>query len=147
MPVTSVRVDLYQETTKEFLHELAGRDVARVTLKVLNRAKVLCPVDTGTLRSSHQFRFTHSANREVGEVFTKTKYALPVHQGRGAVIIRAKKRKALAFYWHGQLTFRKSVFQPARRGRPWLKDALQEVAAQEGYKVESSAFTDGIGNI
>lgn len=135
MPVKRVNVDLYQGVIKGMLFGLGTKEITRVTIKTLNRAKVLTPVDTGNLRSSHQFRIKESGQRVTGEVFTKVKYALPVHEKRGPLTIFPKKRKALAFVWHGQKFVRKSVFQPARKGRPWMRDALNEVAAQEGYKV------------
>jgi len=140
--VKSVRVEIYAAVTKEILHDLAGKDVMRVTLKVLNRAKVLTPVDTGNLRASHQMRLTSSSNKVQGEVFTKVKYALAIHEGRRAVVIRPNKKKALKFTWHGEQFVRKSVFQPARKGRPWLRDALREVAEGEGYKMVSGAAAD-----
>jgi len=143
--VKSVRVDLYGPVIKATLHDLAGKNVVRVTLKTLNRAKVLCPVDEGTLRASHQFRLKQTTNSVKGEVFTKVKYALAVHEGRRALTIYPKKKQALAFRWHGQQMVRKWVHQPARRGRPWLRDALREVAAQEGYKMQSSATADAGG--
>lgn len=143
--VKQVKVDLFQSVIKGVLHDLAGKDVARITLKVLNRSKVLCPVDEGNLRSSHQFRLTQSSNGVTGEVFTKVKYALAVHEGRRAIVIRPKHKKALAFVWHGQPMVRKWVTQPARRGRPWMRDALREVATQEGYKVQSTAAADAGG--
>jgi len=145
MPVKSVRVDLYNDVIKDVLHDLAGRDVMRVTLKVLNRAKVMTPVDTGNLRSSHQFKLTSSANKVQGEVFTKVKYALPVHEGRRALVIRPNRKQALAFTWHGQPMVRTWVHQPARRGKPWLRDALREVAISEGYKVQSATAADSGG--
>lgn len=143
--VKSVRVDLFQPVIKGVLHDLAGRDVTRVTLKVLNRAKVLTPVDTGNLRASHQFKLTQTANRVQGEVFTRVKYALPLHEGRRAITIRPTEKQALAFVWHGRPMVRRSVYQPARRGRPWLRDALREVATAEGYKVQSAAAADAAG--
>lgn len=147
MPVKSVRVDLYGDVIKGVLHELAGKEVAKTTLKVLNRARVLTPVDTGNLRASHQMRLTSGASKVSGEVFTKVKYALPVHEGRRAIIIRPKDKQALAFYWHGQHMVRKWVHQPARRGRPWLRDALREVASSEGYKMQSAAAADAAGGL
>jgi hypothetical protein len=143
--VKSVRVDLYQAVIKDVLHDLAGKDVTRVTLKVLNRSKVLCPVDEGNLRASHQFRIKQSTNKITGEVFTKVKYALAVHEGRGPVTIRPKRKKALSFVWHGQPMVRKSVFQPARKGKPWMRTALQEVSAQEGYKTQTTAAEKAAG--
>lgn len=145
MTVRAVKVELFQPVIKSVLHDLAGKDVTRVTLKVLNRAKVKTPVDTGNLRASHQFRITMSANKVRGEVFTKVKYALPVHEGRRPVVIYPKTKQALAFRWHGQQVVRKWVSQPARRGRPWMRDALREVAAQEGYKMQSAAAADAGG--
>lgn len=145
MPVTSARVDLYQEEIRGILHELVGKDVTRVTLKVLNRARVMTPVDTGNLRASHQMKLTSTTSKVRGEVFTRVKYALPVHEGRRPVVIYPNTKQALAFRWHGQQFVRKWVSQPARRGRPWLRDALREVAAEEGYAMHSSAAADSGG--
>lgn len=143
--VKSVRVDLFQPVIKSVLQDDAGRAVVRFTLKVLNRSRVLTPVNTGNLRASHQFKIKNGANKITGEVFTKVKYALPVHEGRRAITIRPTSKQALAFRWHGQPMVRKWVHQPARRGRPWLRDALREVAASEGWKMQSAAAADATG--
>lgn len=143
--VKSVRVDLYQPAIKAILQDDVGREVTRVTLKVLNRGRVLTPVDTGNLRASHQFKIKNAARGITGEVFTRVKYALPVHEGRRAIVIYPKNKQALAFRWHGQPMVRKWVSQPARRGRPWLRDALREVAASEGWKMQSAAAADAGG--
>lgn len=143
--VAKVNVDLYRAVIDSVLHDLAGKDVTRITLKVLNRAKVMTPVDTGNLRASHQFRIKSSSSRVTGEVFTKVKYALAVHEGRRPVVIRPRNKQALAFVWHGQPMIRKWVSQPARRGRPWMRDSLREVATAEGYKMQSGAAADAGG--
>jgi len=140
--VQRVRVELFRPVIDSVLHDLAGKDVMRVTLKVLNRSKVMTPVDTGNLRASHQFKIKNSATKIQGEVFTKVKYALAVHEGRRPVVIYPRNKQALKFVWHGQPMVRKWVSQPARRGRPWMRDALREVAASEGYKMESNAAAD-----
>jgi hypothetical protein len=124
---------------KTIVGDFGGKEVTRVTLKVLNRARVMTPVDTGNLRAGHGFRLMLGSQRAKGEVFNKVKYALPVHNGRGAVTIYPNKKQALAFRWQGRQFVRKSVTQPARRGRPWLRDALNEVAAAEGYKIQNTA--------
>lgn len=142
MAVQRVRVELFRPVIDSVLHDLAGKDVMRVTLKVLNRSKVMTPVDTGNLRASHQFKIKNSATKIQGEVFTKVKYALAVHEGRRPVVIYPRNKQALKFVWHGQPMVRKWVSQPARRGRPWMRDALREVAASEGYKMESNAAAD-----
>lgn len=136
--VKSVRVELFQPVIKTILQDDVGREVVKTTVKVLNRARVKTPVDTGNLRASHQFKIENGANKITGEVFTKVKYALPVHEGRRAVTIYPKNKQALAFHWHGQQFVRKSVHQRARRGRPWLRDALAEVAVSEGYRMQST---------
>lgn len=142
MPVKSVRVDLYRASISGILHDLAGKEVTRTTIKVLNRSKVLVPVDEGNLRASHQFKIRSTSNGVTGEVFTNVKYALAVHEGRRALTIYPKNKQALAFVWHGRPMVRKWVHQPARRGKPWLRDALREVATGQGYKMQSTAATD-----
>jgi len=134
--VTSVRVDLYRAEIIEILQGLVGKEVMRTTLKVLNRARVLTPVRTGNLRASHQFKIRTFKSKVVGEVFTKVKYAPPLHEGVAARTIYPNKKKALRFTWHGVQYVRKSVSQPARPGKPWLRDALREVAAAEGYTMQ-----------
>jgi hypothetical protein len=134
--VKSTRVDLYRAVLDNVVRDLAGKDVMRVTIKVLNRARVQTPVDTGNLRAGHAFKLTKASTKVTGEVYNNIKYALPVHEGRGAVTIYPKTKQALAFRWHGRQMVRKSVTQPARRGRPWLRDSLIEVAAREGYRVD-----------
>lgn len=145
MAVQSVRVDLYKPVIDGVLHDLAGKNVLKVTLKVLNRSKVLTPVDTGNLRASHQMKIKNGSTKITGEVFTRVKYALAVHEGRRPVVIYPKTKQALAFHWHGQPMVRKWVSQPARRGRPWMRDALREVAGGEGYRMQSAAAADATG--
>lgn len=145
MAVQSVKVELFRPVIDGVLQDLAGKNVLKVTLKVLNRSKVLTPVDTGNLRASHQFKIKNGATKITGEVFTRVKYARAVHDGRRATIIRPKTKQALAFHWHGQPMVRKWVSQPARRGRPWMRDALREVAGSEGYKMQSAAAADATG--
>lgn len=132
---TTVRVDLYEGEIQAVLSDDVGRFVVSTTLKVFNRAKVLCPVDTGTLRASHQMRVYRTTAAISGEVGTLVRYALPVHEGVRARIIVPRTKQALAFTWHGVPMVRRSVSQGPRKGRPWLKDALTEVAAQEGYRM------------
>lgn len=146
MGVKSVRVELFQPVIQGVLQDDVGREVVKVTIKVLNRARVMTPVDTGNLRASHQFKIKNGATKITGEVFTKVKYALPVHEGRRALTIYPKQKKALAFVWHGYPMVRKWVHQPARRGRPWLRDALREVATGEGWKMQSAAAADSGGS-
>jgi phage gpG-like protein len=55
-------------------------------------------------------------------VGTNKVYARAVHEGRKALIIRPKRKKALA--WEGAPHPVRKVFQPRREGRPFFRDAL-----------------------
>jgi hypothetical protein len=107
--------------------------VAKVTRKTLNRSAVLCPVDTGLLRASGKSNIKATASVVTGRVEYTAKYAAAVHEGRRPVTIRPKRAGGLLrFKVGGKTVFARVVHQKARKGRPFLADALQEVAAQEG---------------
>lgn len=111
---------------RSFLSDPNGpvaRDIARRTIRVQSRARQLCPVDTGRLRSSisHQVKIENGI--PVGIVGTNVKYARWVHDGRGP--ITAKPGKVLAFKPKGSnaVVFARSV-GPAK-GQPFLTKALE----------------------
>lgn len=137
--VTRVDVEIFEAETEALLQDDAGRFVVNTGLKLYNRAKVLCPVDTGNLRASHSLEVIRGAGFVGAEVGTKVNYALPVHDGRGARTIRPRDKKALAFTWRGRRWVLPIVHQGPVRGRPWLRDALTEIAAQEGYRKTDTA--------
>lgn len=143
----------------------ARAEVTDVTRRVYNRAIVLTPVDTGTLRGQNKMRVLAARNKQVtGEVFNELSYAAAVHDGHVAytvrpkpkiITVRAKKGSALKFRVGGKVIFRRSVRMqkplrfkvggrivyaqsariPARRGRPWIYRALLEIAVPRGYKI------------
>lgn len=115
--------------------EGARKIVARVTRRTFNRSQILCPVDTGNLRASGSMKLGDRGAFVVGKIEYTASYAAAVHEGRRALTIRAKGRGYLKFQVDGRTVFVKSVHQPARRGRPFLRDALVQVAAQEGIAV------------
>lgn len=109
--------------------------VTDTTRRVLNRAIVLTPIDTGNLRAHNKSRVTRRGQTATGEVWNDADYAPPVHDGSSAHTIRPKRKKALRFEVGGAVVFARSVRMPARRGRPWLLRALREVAGGEGYRI------------
>lgn len=115
--------------------DAAGRKVASVTRRTRNRAVILAPVDTGNLRAAHTMQIRELARSVRGRVTNRVQYAQAVHEGRGAVVIRPKRRKALRFVVNGRVVFARMVIQPPRRGKPWLYKALEEVAIPEGFVV------------
>lgn len=113
----------------------ARKIVSRVTRRTFNRSQILCPVDTGNLRASGGMKVGGRGSMVVGQVEYTARYAAAVHEGRRALTIRAKGGGYLKFVVDGRTVFARSVRQPARRGRPFLRTALLEVAAQEGIVV------------
>lgn len=137
--------------------------VAHTTRRVLNRAEVLSPVDTGNMRASHSMTMRVSRTRCVGRVEVSAKYAQMVHEGTAAHDIRARRAKALVFRWgrmggvrtvvpkkalaKGPTGLRKTkkgvifyiskgyVRHPGTKGRPWLFRALREVATLENFEI------------
>jgi hypothetical protein len=138
--------------------------VARTTRRVLNRAQVLAPVDTGNMRASHSMTMQIARTFCVGRVEVAAKYAEMVHGGTRAHYIRATRANALSFKWgrmggvrvvvpkknlvKGPTGLRKNksggvifyvakgyVRHPGTTARPWLYRALKEVATVEGFDV------------
>jgi hypothetical protein len=113
----------------------ARKIVSRVTRRTFNRSQILCPVDTGNLRASGSMKLGNRGALVVGQVEYTARYAAAVHEGRRALTIRARGTGYLKFVVDGRTVYARSVHQPARRGRPFLRTALLEVAGQEGLVV------------
>lgn len=112
--------------------------VTKLTRRVLNRAKVLAPVDTGRLRSSGRMDIRMTSVGPSGSVTFPVSYAKYVHEGTRAHIIRASRKKALRFVGRGgAVVIRRQVRHPGTRARPFLEQALQEIAPTEGFEVRS----------
>lgn len=109
------------------------RSTARATL---NSAKMGAPVDTGQLRNSHRQGNTVAAGGVIKtEIVADKEYALPLHEGTQARVIRPRNAKALRFVVGGNVVFAKKVNMPARAGRPWLLNALRSAAGGKGFRV------------
>lgn len=115
----------------------ARKAVNRVVRRTYTRSQILCPVDTGILRASGQLQLGRDrGSLVIGGVSYTAEYAAAVHEGRRALTIRARRPGGwLKFTVGGRTVFARQVHQPARAGRPYLLQALQEVAAQEGFTV------------
>ena len=63
-----------------------GRDLIRRAERVVNAAKVLCPVDNGRLRAAQDRTApTEVANGLVIEVGSNVVYSMAVHEGSGSI--------------------------------------------------------------
>jgi hypothetical protein len=162
-----VKIDLNNLRVQQVGVQLAAPEIFETTRLVLNRATVLTPVDHGNLRAANQMTMRARRTSVTGTVENRTKYATVVHNGSRPHTIAAKRKKALAFMWAkkggvqvivpkkpgGGTGLRKSktgkvhlwvgkgfVRHPGTRARPWLDDALREVARARGYR-----YTPGPG--
>jgi hypothetical protein len=115
----------------------ARKAVNRVVRRTFNRSQILVPVDNGFLRASGQMDLASDQGAMVtGGVTYRIEYAAAVHNGRRALTIRAKRPGGrLKFVIDGRTVYAREVHQPARAGRPYLAQALREVATQEGFTV------------
>lgn len=114
----------------------ARKRVNRVVRRTFNRSQVLVPVDTGNLRASGKMQLGRARGALIiGSIEYTARYAAAVHDGRRALTIRAKGNGRLRFVVDGRVVYARSVHQPARRGRPYLAQALREIAPQQGFKI------------
>lgn len=108
-----------------------GEPAAR---QVVNRAKVLVPVDTGRLRSSIRVeRRSFFGFRSRWIIGSDVEYAEMVHDGTRPHIIRPRRARALRFRMGGRIVYAKFVRHPGTRARPFLDRALREVSARLGF--------------
>lgn len=101
---------------------------------MVNRAKVLAPVDTGRLRSSIRAEppviFSFRGRAVVG---SDLEYARFVNDGTRPHVIRPRRAQVLRFQAGGRTVYARVVNHPGTRAQPFLDRALREVAAQRGY--------------
>jgi hypothetical protein len=110
--------------------------VATLQRRVMARAKVNTPVDTGFMRNSHVADPPRVVGtRVVGEVKNTARYSKAVHDGTRAHVIRPRNASVLRFQIGGRTVFARQVNMPARQGRPWLMNAFKQEAAQLGFRV------------
>lgn len=82
------------------------------------------PFRTGDLRKSI---VTHLVSDTSAVVGSNLPYARAVHDGRRAITIRPKNGKVLKFTIDGKTVYARQVRQKARRGRPFLLNAVVQV--------------------
>lgn len=170
MGITRVKLDLNNLRVAQVGVELAAREIAEATRWTLNRATVLTPVDEGNLRAGNQMTMRARRLSVTGTVENHVDYALAVHNGTRPHTISASRTKALSFFWakgggvqvfvprtragkkmgtglrkgrNGRVALwigKGFVRHPGTRARPWLDDALREMAALRGYR-----YTPGPG--
>lgn len=114
------------------------RELTEAGRRVVNRARILAPVDTGRLRSSIRMEpprlFSLRPSVKIGsDVF----YAPFVNDGTRPHIIRPKNKQYLRFTVGGRVVYAKVVHHPGTKPNPFLDRALREVAGPRGYAIRN----------
>ena len=129
-----VRLDRGQLT--RVIQGEARRTINERATQVLNRAKVLAPVDTGRLRASGKIQSAGFFSfRPKATVTFDTDYAAFVNDGTRPHIIRPRNARALRFVVGGQVVYAKVVHHPGTRPNPFLDRALREVLSGSRWRV------------
>lgn len=128
------RVRLDRAALNRTITNASRAELREAARQVVNRAKVLAPVDTGRLRASIRADppriFSLRGSVTVG---SDVEYAAMVNDGTRPHVIRPRNARVLRFRVGGQVVFARVVNHPGTRARPFLDRALREVAAQRGY--------------
>lgn len=129
------RVRLDQAALRRVITNASRRELTEAARQVVNRAKVLAPVDTGRLRASIRADppriFSLRGSVSVG---SDVEYSGYVNDGTRPHTIRPRRTGGvLRFQVGGQVVFARVVNHPGTRARPFLDRALREVAAARGY--------------
>jgi len=103
-----------------------------ITRRIANQARADVPVRTGNLgRTIGELPMVYRPFHVSGGVEATADYAAPVHEGSRPHLIRARRAQFLHFWWHGREVFRREVFHPGVRARPFLRNAAKRVAAAD----------------
>jgi hypothetical protein len=117
-------------------------DVDRLVLLLAERVREIAtrqeniPFLTGDLRKSV---VVHAMGGGKASVGSNLPYARPVHDGRPAIVIRPNlsknprdpKKARLKFFIGGKTVYAREVRQPARKGKPFLTNAIKEMQRDE----------------
>jgi hypothetical protein len=132
--VARVRLDRPQLT--RVIQGEARRALRKRAPQVLNRARILAPVDTGRLRSSGRIEYSGFFTfKPKATIVFDVDYAEAVHNGTRPHIIRPTRAKALRFTIGGRVVYAKVVHHPGTKGKPFLDRALREVLGSAGWNV------------
>lgn len=142
------RIRIDQADLRRVMRGASLRELENTGRRVVNRAKILCPVDTGRLRASIKGKANRTWTlRPQFTVSTNVDYAEMVHDGTRPHIIRPKRahtlrrsargvvKPALRFEINGRIVYARVVHHPGTRARPFLDRALREETAGRGYRI------------
>lgn len=131
------RVRLDRADLNRSIRGASRRELEATARQVMNRAKILAPVDTGRLRASIRIESRRLLTlRSVYTIGSDVSYAPMVHDGTRPHQIRPKRPDGvLRFRMGGRIVYAKVVNHPGTRARPFLDDALRQIAGGKGYDI------------
>jgi hypothetical protein len=135
------RVRLDRADLNRTIRGASRRELEATARQVVNRAKVLAPVDTGRLRASIRIESRRSLSlRTIYTVGSDVSYAKMVHDGtRPHRIPRSGLADpVLRFRMGGRIVYARYVNHPGTRARPFLDKAVREIAGGKGYDIRGA---------
>lgn len=138
------RVRLDRADLNRTIRGASRRELEIVSRQVMNRAKILAPVDTGRLRASIRIESRRTFSlRSVYTIGSDVSYAPMVHDGTPPHVIRPKRaytlsrgrKPALRFTVGGRVVYARVVNHPGTKARPFLDDAVRQIAGGRGYDI------------
>lgn len=133
------RVRLDRADLNRTIRGASRRELEIVSRQVMNRAKILAPVDTGRLRASIRIESRRTFSlRSVYTIGSDVSYAAMVHDGTRPHQIRPKRAGGrLRFVVGGRVVFARVVNHPGTKARPFLDDAVRQIAGGRGYDIRT----------
>lgn len=137
------RVRLDRAALNRSIRGASRRELDTTSRQVVNRAKILAPVDTGRLRASIRVESRRLLTlRSVYTIGSDVSYAPFVHDGTRPHRIRPKSPGGvLRFRMGGRVVYAKVVNHPGTRARPFLDDAVRQIAGGKGYDIRGGPGT------
>lgn len=131
------RVRLDRADLRRAIRGASRSELGQVGPRTLNRARILCPVDTGRLRASLRGRLTRTWTlRPQYVIDTNVEYASFVHDGTAPHQIRQRPGgPVLRFMVGGRVVYARVVNHPGTAAKPFLDRAVRETTAGRGYRV------------
>lgn len=106
---------------------LAVPRLDRFTERAVFNAKERVNVRSGSLRESIGRTPARAVGtKAVADVFARVEHAIYVEMGTRPHEIRARRAKALRFWWRGRIVFRQRVWHPGTTGTKFLSGAVTE---------------------
>jgi hypothetical protein len=139
-----IRLELDRSVSLAVAASQAAPLVADTTREILNAARIRANVRTGNMRASLSMTMRVQRTAVIGEVGTKVKYAIWVHDGTSPHLIKAHGGGFLKFTVPpGVVLYRRVVRHPGYKGNPFLRQPMAEIAPKKGFRVTGYSGASG----